>query len=154
MSLTLLGTRSVEPLRPSSDFLLGTFFDTFFAVSFALSATFFAVDLLFDVAFFATDADFLAVDFATALVLDAAVFVDFLTADDAFSAALAAELSFLADDSLKPADWSFLVPAFATFETVSIFAEINFLAVAAPTPGSAVSLSILEFASAAMCSLY
>ncbi len=164
MSETLRGTRSVEPLRPSADledltvcFALETFSETFFAAAFDLVAAFFDADfaaevaffaavLDFDAAFFAAPADFLAVVLVAVFAFDAA----FFAAPDALSAALAAALTFLATAALRPASWSFLEPAEATFDTVSIFALINFFAVAAPIPGSAVNFSIFELPFAAI----
>ncbi len=175
MSETLRGTRSVDPLRPSADledltvcFALETFSETFFAAAFDLVAAFFDADLAaevaffaavldfdvaflaavldFDAAFFAAPADFLAVVLVAVFAFDAA----FFAAPDALSAALAAALTFLATAALRPASWSFLEPAEATFDTVSIFALINFFAVAAPIPGSAVNFSIFELPFAAI----
>ena len=161
MSLTLRGIRSVPPLRPSEDFadstvwlsedlpvtLSATFFavdDVFFAADFAADEDFlavvFAADFAFVVAFFAADFDFVAADLAA----DFAFVVAFFAAPEALSAALAAALILLATAALRPASWSFLELADATFETVSIFADTNFFAVAAPIPGNAVNVSIFE----------
>jgi len=172
MSLTLRGIRSVPPLRPSEDFadstvwlsedlpvtLSATFFaadDVFSAADFAADEDFlavvFAADFAFVVAFFAADFDFVAADLAADadflapdLAADFAFVVAFFAAPEALSAAIAAALILLATAALSPASWSFLEPAEATFETVSIFADTNFFAVAAPIPGNAVNVSIFE----------
>jgi len=167
ISVTLRGTRRVEPFRPSVDlddlavflpferaaFLTSpAFFETFFAAAFVFEVAFFeavlvavvaflAAALVFDAAVLATDEDFLAVDFVAVFALDAA----FFAAPEALSTALAAVPTFFATAALSPASWSFLEPAEAILETVSIFALINFFAVAAPIPGSAVNVSIFEF---------
>jgi hypothetical protein len=60
------------------------------------------------------------------------------------SIALAAAPTFFATVAPRPAFWSFLEPAEATLETVSIFALTNFFALIAPIPGSAVNASIFE----------
>lgn len=151
--------RSVEPLRPSSDFFVGTVFlpaafplaTVAFAVLFALEATFLVAEDAFDAAAFvdlvAFAATFLEADFAFAAVVFVAVLaleaVD-LVAVFALLAALAAALTFLATAALNPASSSFFEPAPAIFETLSIFAATSLFAVAAPTPGSAVNASILE----------
>lgn len=162
----------MPPLRPSEDFvdstvwlsldfsvtLSTTFFaaeDVFSAADFAADVDFLAVvltaDLAFVVAFLAADFDFDAADLAADvdflavdLAADLAFVVAFFAAPEALSAALAAALILLATAALRPASWSFLEPADATFETVSIFADTNFFAVAAPIPGNAVNVSIFE----------
>lgn len=139
MSLTLRGIRSVPPFRPSEDFADSTVWLSE-DLPVTLSATFFAVDDVFSAADFAADEDFLAVVFAA----DFAFVVAFFAAPEALSAALAAALILLATAALRPASWSFLELADATFETVSIFADTNFFAVAAPIPGNAVNVSIFE----------
>lgn len=165
MSLTLRGIRSVPPFRPSDDFVDSTVWlpedspvifsatlsATFFAAEEDFLAVVFAADLAFVVAFFAADFDFVAADFAAEvdflaldLAADLAFVVAFFAAPEALSAALAAALILLATAALRPASWSFLEPADATFETVSIFADTNFFAVAAPIPGNAVNVSIFE----------
>ena len=208
ISVTLRGTRSVEPFLPSEDlddlkaFLdSAAFFETFFAVALVLEAAFFAAAFVFETVLLAAVDDFLAVDFvadfaldatffAVALVLEAAFFdlalvatvaffaaafvfetvflaavddflaVDFVAdfaldatffaAPEALSITLAAAPTFFATAALRPAFWSFLEPAEATLETVSIFALTNFFAVAAPIPGSAVNASIFELPFAAI----
>ena len=162
MSITLRGTRRVEPFRPSSDFdALTVFLPPVLEAAF--STTFFAASLVLELAFLAEDFVFDAVDFATDLAFSVAleaIFFDLeavdFTADFAFeevffatpaalSAALAATVTFFATAALNPASCNFFELAEATLETVSIFAEINFLAVAAPIPGSAVNAPIFEF---------
>ena len=170
MSWTLRGIRRVPPFRPSEDFDVFTPCVPVDLVA-TLSATPLATVLVFEAADFAAVFDFLAVDlaavlalevaflaaevdfFAAVLAVDFAVEVAFFAALDALSAAFAAALTFFATAALSPASWSFFVPAEATFETESIFADTNFFAVAAPTPGKAVNFSILEFPFAAMVSL-
>lgn len=127
------------------------FFETFFAAAFVFDTAFFDADLVATVAFFAAvlafDTDFLAAEedfFAVDLVTAFALEATFLAESEALPAALAAALTFFAAAALRPASWSFLEPAEATFATESIFALINFFAVAAPIPGSAVNASILE----------
>ena len=166
LSVTLRGTRSVDPFLPSEDlddltvllvferaafFASVTFLETFLADALVFEATCFAVDLVAAVAFFVADLVFEAAFLATVEVFFVAVFVaafalevTFFAALEVFSAPLAAVLTFLAIAALRPASWSFLEPAEATFETVSIFAPISFFAVAAPIPGSAVNASIFE----------
>ena len=186
ISVTLRGTRRVEPFRPSADLedltlfeALETFSETFLAAALDFVAAFFDADLATDLAFSATVFDlepaFFATDFVAEVALLAAVFdlpaaflattADFVAADlvalfaldavflaapETFSAAFAAALAFLATAALRPASWSFFEPADATLEIVSIFALINFFAVAAPIPGSAVNFSIFEFPFAAI----
>ena len=177
ISVTLRGTRSVEPFRPSVDFedltvclaletavffALEAFCDTFFAADLVLDAAFFAAavvflavdlvavlaldaafleaDVVFAAAFLAAAVDFLAVDLVAVLALVAAFLADF----EALSAVFAAAPIFFATAALRPASWSFLEPADAILDTVSILALINFFAVAAPIPGSAVNASIFE----------
>jgi len=166
ISVTLRGTRSVEPFLPSEDlddltvcltleavaFLASVaFFETFLAAALVFDAAFFDTDLVAAVAFFAAvlafDAvflaaveDFFAVDLVTAFVFEATFFAE----PEALLATLAAALTFFATAALRPASWSFLEPAEVTFATESIFALTNFFAVAAPIPGSDVNASILE----------
>ena len=135
-----------------------TFSTAFFATDFdfetadfAADEVFLAVDLVADLAFSAADFDFEAADLAADVDFSAEVFaadltleVAFLAVLDALFAVLAAALILVAIAALRPASWSFLEPAEATLETVSIFADTNFFAVAAPSPGSAVNFSIFE----------
>ena len=117
-------------------------FDTvFFAAALVFEVAFLAAVLVFDAAVLAAEDDFLAVDFVAVFAFEAT----FLTVTEALSATLAAAPTFFATAALRPASWSFLEPAEATFETVSIFALISFFAVTAPIPGSAVNVSIFEF---------
>ena len=153
ISVTLRGTRSVEPFLPSEDlddlkaFLdSAAFFETFFAVALVLEAAFFAAAFVFETVLLAAVDDFLAVDFVADFALDAT----FFAAPEALSITLAAAPTFFATAALRPAFWSFLEPAEATLETVSIFALTNFFAVAAPIPGSAVNASIFELPFAAI----
>ncbi len=111
-----------------------------FAADFDLEVAFLAAVFEVAAAFLAALTDFLAVDLVALFALDAA----FFATPDALSAAFAAALTFLATAALRPASWSFFEPAEATLETVSILALINFFAVAAPIPGSAVNFSIFE----------
>lgn len=151
ISFTLRGTRSVAPFLPSSDFddltvflpevVEAVFSTTFFATSLVLDAAFFAFDFAFDATVVAAFFDLEAVDFAA----DLAFLEVFFATPAALSAALAAAETFFATAALNPASCNFFEPAEATLETESIFAEINFLAVAAPIPGSAVNASIFEF---------
>ncbi len=106
----------------------------------AFEDAFFAVDFDFETADLAADVDFLAEVFAADLAFEVA----FFAALDALSAALAAALILVATAALRPTSWSFLEPAEATLETVSIFADTNLFAVSAPIPGSAVNFSIFE----------
>ena len=99
ISVTLRGTRSVEPFRPSDDFddltvCLALETAAFFVLE-AFSDTFFATDFVLDAAFLAAAVDFLAVDLVAVLALEAA----FLEAEAVFAAAfLAAAVDFLAVD--------------------------------------------------------
>ena len=140
----------MPPFRPSEDFADSTVWLSE-DLPVTLSATFFAVDDVFSAADFAADFDFVAADLAADadflapdLAADFAFVVAFFAALEALSAALAAALILLATAALRPASWSFLELADATFETVSIFADTNFFAVAAPIPGNAVNVSIFE----------
>lgn len=159
MSRTLLGTLSVVPFRPSSDFLEGTVMlvaslalaTVFLATALALLAELFALPFAFVAVFFVAAVAFSAVFLAAAVAFFADVFeADFAFVTFAFaapvtlSAAFAAALIFLATAALTPASSIFFAPALANFPTVSIFAETSFFAVAAPTPGSAVNASIFE----------
>lgn len=164
ISVTLRGIRRVDPLRPSpesEDLTLSlpfvAFSETFLAADLVFVAAFLEADLAAEVAFlaadfdleaafFTTEADFLAVDLVAVFAFDAV----FLAALEALSAALAAALTFFATAALRPASCNFLEPADATLETESIFALINFFAVAAPIPGSAVNVSIFELPFAAI----
>ena len=166
ISVTLRGTRSVDPFLPSEDledltvwltlervdFLASdAFVETFFPAAFVFDAAFFDADLVATVAFlaaafaFATvllavEEDFLPADLVAAFAFEAT----FFAAPEALSAILAAALTFFATAALRPASWSFLELAEATFVTESIFALTSFFAVAAPMPGSAVNASIFE----------
>lgn len=148
MSRTLRGTLSVEPFRPSSDLLAGTvllaaafaFEVVFFAAPFVFAAAFLAVLVAFLVTDFAAPDAFIAVFFVAALALLAADLVVLVAA----SAALAADATFFATAALSPASCNFLAPALEILPTESNFAATSFLAVAAPTPGSAVNASIFE----------
>ena len=106
----------------------------------ALSVVFFAADLVAALALvavaFALAGAFLAAAFAAVAV--------FLVAFDAPSSLVAAAATFFATAACRPALTNFAVPAVATLETVSNFALTNFFAVAAPTPGIAVSLDAFE----------
>jgi hypothetical protein len=106
------------------------------AVALALAGAFLAAALALDAVALALAGAFLAADFA----FDVTAFA----ADFALSALFAADAIFLATAALRPALISLVAPAEATFDTVSNLASTNFLAVAAPTPGSAVNFSILE----------
>jgi hypothetical protein len=126
----------------------------FAAVALAFAGAFLAADLAFEAvalafagAFLAADLAFEAVALAFAgafLAADLAFEVADLAADFALSALFAAEAIFLATTALNPALINLVAPAEATFDTVSNLASTNFLAVAAPTPGSAVKFLILE----------
>ena len=147
-----LETLSETFLAAAFDFV-AAFFEVDFAAEVAFLAAAFVAELAFLAAvldllaaFFAAPADFLAVVFVAVFAFDAA----FLAAPDALSAALAAAPTFFATAALRPASWSFLEPAEATLDTVSIFALTSFFAVAAPIPGSAVNFSIFEFPFAAI----
>ena len=172
ISVTLRGTRSVDPFLPSEDlddltvwltlervdFLASdAFVETFFPAAFVFDAAFFDADLVATVAFlaaafaFATvllavEEDFLPADLVAAFAFEAT----FFAAPEALSAILAAALTFFAIAALRPASWSFLELAEATFVTESIFALTSFFAVAAPMPGSAVNASIFELPSTAI----
>ena len=114
---------------------------------FTLSLTFEAVALAFAGAFLAADVAFEAVALAFAgafLAADLAFEAVAFAADVAFSAVFAEAAIFFATAAFKPALINLVAPAEATFDTVSNLASTNFLAVAAPTPGSAVNFSILE----------
>ena len=106
----------------------------------ALSVVFFAADLVAALALvavaFALAGAFLAASFAAVAV--------FLVAFDAPSSLVAAAATFFATAACRPALTNFAAPAVATLETVSNFALTNFFAVAAPTPGIAVSLDAFE----------
>ena len=106
----------------------------------ALSVVFFAADLVAALALvavaFALAGAFLAAAFAAVAV--------FLVAFDAPSSLVAAAATFFATAACRPALTNFAAPAVATLETVSNFALTNFFAVAAPTPGIAVSLDAFE----------
>ena len=101
-----------------------------------LFAKFFTDSLAFEAVALALAGAFLA----AALAFDAVNFA----AEVALSALFAADAIFLATAAFIPILISLVVPAEATFDTVSSLASTNFLAVAAPTPGSAVNFSILE----------
>ena len=101
-----------------------------------LFAKFFTDSLAFEAVALALAGAFLA----AALAFDAVTFA----AEVALSALFAADAIFLATAAFSPILISLVVPAEATFDTVSSLASTNFLAVAAPTPGSAVNFSILE----------
>ncbi len=102
----------------------------FFDTALVATVAFFAAVLAFDAVFLATEEDFFAVDLVTVFAFEATFFAD----SEALLATLAAALTFFATAALRPASWSFLEPAEATFETVSIFALISFFAVTAPIP--------------------
>ena len=106
----------------------------------ALSVVFFAADLVAALALvavaFALAGAFLAAAFAAVAV--------FLVAFDAPSSLVAAAATFFATAACRPALTNFAAPAVATLETVSNFALTSFFAVAAPTPGIAVSLDAFE----------
>ena len=108
----------------------------FEAVALALAGAFLAAALALDAVALALAGAFLA----AALAFDAVTFA----AEVALSALFAADAIFLATAAFIPILISLVVPAEATFDTVSSLASTNFLAVAAPTPGSAVNFSILE----------
>ena len=117
------------------------------AVALAFAGAFLAAALALDAVALAFAGAFLA----AALALEAVA----LTVDFALSAFFAAVAIFLATAALIPALISFVAPAEATLDTVSSLASTNFLAVAAPTPGSAVNFSILEaFVCEAILSTY
>ena len=101
-----------------------------------LFAKFFTDSLAFEAVALALAGAFLA----AALAFDAVTFA----AEVALSALFAADAIFLATAAFIPILISLVGPAEATFDTVSSLASTNFLAVAAPTPGSAVNFSILE----------
>ena len=101
-----------------------------------LFAKFFTDSLAFEAVALALAGAFLA----AALAFEAVNFA----AEVALSALFAADAIFLATAAFSPILISLVVPAEATFDTVSSLASTNFLAVAAPTPGSAVNFSILE----------
>lgn len=91
---------------------------------------FFAL-LAAEVAFFlAAEAAFFVLPFTESLTFVADFF--------ALVAAFAAARVFLATATESPAFWRDLGVAFASLAIESIFADANFLAVAAPTPGSEV----------------
>jgi len=106
------------------------------AVALALAGAFLAAALALDAVALALAGAFLA----AALAFEAVNFA----AEVALSALFAADAIFLATAAFIPILISLVVPAEATFDTVSSLASTNFLAVAAPTPGSAVNFSILE----------
>jgi len=108
----------------------------FEAVALALAGAFLAAALALDAVALALAGAFLA----AALAFDAVTFA----AEVALSALFAADAIFLATAAFSPILISLVVPAEATFDTVSSLASTNFLAVAAPTPGNAVNFSILE----------
>ena len=101
-----------------------------------LFAKFFTDSLAFEAVALALAGAFLA----AALAFEAVNFA----AEVALSALFAADAIFLATAAFSPILISLVVPAEATFDTVSSLASTNFLAVAAPTPGNAVNFSILE----------
>jgi len=136
-------------------------FAKFLTVSFALVAValaLVAVALAFAGAFLAAALALVAVALAFAgafLAAALALVAVALAADFALSAFFAAVAIFWATAALIPALISFVAPAEATLDTVSNLASTNFLAVAAPTPGSAVNFSILEaFVCEAILSTY
>ena len=106
----------------------------------ALSVAFTAADLVAAFAFVAEVLAF-AGAFLAACLAAAAVF---LVAFDAPSSLLAAAATFFATAACRPALTNFAAPAVATLDTVSNFALTNFFAVAAPTPGIAVSLDAFD----------
>ena len=108
----------------------------FEAVALALAGASLAAALALDAVALALAGAFLA----AALAFEAVNFA----AEVALSALFAADAIFLATAAFIPILISLVVPAEATFDTVSSLASTNFLAVAAPTPGSAVNFSILE----------
>ncbi len=119
------------------------FAGAFLADALALDAVALAFAGAFLAAAFALDAVALAFAgafLAAALALD----VTALAEDVALSAVSAAAAILLATAALIPTLINLEAPAEATFDTESNFASTNFLAVAAPTPGSAVNFSILE----------
>ena len=121
------------------------------AVALAFAGAFLAAALALDAVALAFALAFAGAFLAAALALEAVA----LTADFALSAFFAAVAIFLATAALIPALISFVAPAEATLDTVSSLASTNFLAVAAPTPGSAVNFSILEaFVCEAILSTY
>ena len=129
ISVTLRGTRSVEPFLPSDDLddltvcltfeavaslASVAFFETFFAAALVFDAALFVTDLVatvaffaavlaFDAVFLAAEEDFFAVDLVTAFTFEAAFFAD----PEALPAAFAAVLTFFATAALRPASWSF-----------------------------------------------
>ena len=104
---------------------------------------FLAFDLTLLAKFLALEAACLALAGAC-LAAAFALFATALVADDALSAPFAADTIFLAIAALIPALTSLEAPAAATLDTESSLASTSFFAVAAPTPGNAVSFSILE----------
>ena len=108
----------------------------FEAVALALAGASLAAALALDAVALALAGAFLA----AALAFEAVNFA----AEVALSALFAADAIFLATAAFIPILISLVVPAEATFDTVSSLASTNFLAVAAPTPGNAVNFSILE----------
>ncbi len=117
----------------------------------ALSVVFFAADweaaLALTAVAFALAGAFLTAAFAlagAALAAFFAVAAVFFAVADALSSVLAAAATFFANAAWIPAFTNLVAPAAATFDTVSNFASSSFLAVAAPTPGIAVNLLVLD----------
>lgn len=163
MSLTERGTLMVAPFRLSSFLVLRAegaalvfsttssamswpFSTAFTAPALVLEAAFEAPFFAFEPALFAAFVAFEAVFFAALAPLAAAL----LAAEVVAEAPFAAAWTFLATAADKPALWRSLTLALATLATVLYFAETNFFAVAAPTPGRDVSSLGLSFP--AMCS--
>ena len=104
----------------------------FDALCLAFDVVFLAAAAAFPLAFLAADAPFVVADFTAVLVA---------------LAALAAAWTFFATARVSPAFFRSLVLAFAIFAMVLNFAAFNLVAVAFPTPGSAVISDALP----AMC---